>query len=632
MSSLSLVKFWLWASALATAAGWILSAVGQLNRTGYTIVCGIVVVFLSLRCRTLWRDLRDTAAHWKRVGHRFRRSLPCCFAVLALLAFLGGVIYPPTNHTALTYRIPRVMHWLAHEHWYWIHTANYRMNDRSCGIEWMTAPLILFTKSDRGLFLLNFFPFLLLPGLIFSVCTRLGVRGRVAWQWMWLLPTGYNFLLQAASAGNDTFPTVYALAAIHFGCRAWTSRRPSDLWYSLLAAALMTGAKPSNLPLLLPWAILIVALLPVLRRRPAATMFVVLTAALVSFLPNAVLNVIYCGDWSGLKLEHTGMDMKNPLVGIWGNALLLLVNNFVPPFFPQAGWWNQSALSILPQALVAPLVANFEQGFHILGEMPTEDWAGIGFGVSTLLAVSVVASWFMGSPAKVGLSGVQAIPAATRRCALVASWIALLAYCGKSGMVTAARLISPYYPLLLPLLLIGAGQAEVIRRRWWRAMTWGVLVLALMVEVLTPARPLWPAQSVLAKALSLHPGQPKLRRATEVYSVYAHRYDSLADVRALLPNDLKVVGFLGTPDDMDISLWRPYFSRRVEHILLSDTPAQIRERGIQYVVVSGLHLKENQTTLAAWLQQTGAEWIATTNAIVKVTDGPQPWHLVRFNE
>jgi len=33
----------------------------------------------------------------------------------------------------------------------------------------------------------------------------------------------------------------------------------------------------------------------------------------------------YIGDWSGLSIERTGMDMKNPVVGVWGNALLLLL-------------------------------------------------------------------------------------------------------------------------------------------------------------------------------------------------------------------------------------------------------------------------------------------------------------------
>ena len=200
------------------------------------------------------------------------------------------------------------MHWLAEGHWHWIHTPNYRMNDRCCGFEWLTAPVLLFTGSDRGLFLINFISFLLLPGLIFSVFTRLGVRPRVAWHWMWLLPTGYNFLLQAGSLGNDTFPTVYALAAVDFGLRAWESRRPSDLWLFTAVGGVADrgqGEQPAVAAALgdcgfarcCRW----------LLRRPVMTVLaLVLLAATVSFLPTAVLNLRYCGDWSGLALEHAG--------------------------------------------------------------------------------------------------------------------------------------------------------------------------------------------------------------------------------------------------------------------------------------------------------------------------------------
>jgi len=39
------------------------------------------------------------------------------------------------------------------------------------------------------------------------------------------------------------------------------------------------------------------------------------------------------------------------------------------------------------------MIANFEPGFLWLGELPTEDWSGIGFGLSVLLAVSVIGSF-----------------------------------------------------------------------------------------------------------------------------------------------------------------------------------------------------------------------------------------------
>ena len=631
MSFLPLVRIWIWVSVLASVAGWVLSALGQLNEVGYAVFGAVGAASLWFGRKALGLTWPRGLCHGERVRARFRRWLPGAFVVLAFLVLLGGALYPPTTHTAMTYRTPRVLHWLAEGHWHWIHTPGYRMNNRCCGMEWLTAPVLLFVRSDRPLFLINIITFLLLPGLTFSMFTRLGVRPRVAWYWMWLLPTGYNFLVQAGSLGNDTFPTVYALAAVDFGLRAWASRRPSDLWYSLLAAALLTGAKASNLPLLLPWAIAVCALWPLLTRRPVTSLLMVLLAATVSALPTVLLNIHYCGDWSGLSLERTGMNMKNPFVGIWGNVLLLLSNNFVPTFFPIARWWNRSALSILPHALTAPMLANFEDGFISLGEMPTEDWVGLGFGLSVLLATALLASCRAGSSANKGWAGSRSIiPRGVRWGVLVAPWLSLLAYCMKSGMVTPARLISPYYPLLLPLLLVGARQAEIVRRRWWRAMVWGVLLLALPVLVLTPGRPLWPAQTILKKLLALKPGQRSLTRALAVYSVYDVRSDPLANVRALLPEGLSRVGFMGTGDDIDISLWRPFGTRRVEHILLSDSREQIRQRHIQYAVVSEEILLENNTTLAAWQAKTGAELIATAIATTTVTLGPRSWYVVRF--
>ncbi len=630
MDFLRPMKFWIWLSALTSLAGWSLSALGQLNRSGYAVFFGAAVVLLFWIRKSAAGNNPPPGSSWEKMLRRFRRPLPAAFAALTLLIFVGGVLYPPTNHTAFTYRLPRLLNWLAHDGWFWIHTPDWRLNDRACGIEWLAAPLVLFTQSDRGLFLLNFLPFLMLPGLFFTVCTRLGVRARAAWHWMWLLPTGYSFLLQAGSAGNDTFPTVYALAAVAFGLRAWKSRQVSDLWYSIIAAALLTGAKATNLPLLLPGAILICPLLPLLLRRWAITIWVLLVAATISFLPTAALNLKYCGDWSGSVLEPAGQTMHSPVIGIWGNTFQILLDNFAPPFFPLAGWWNQNAPHLLPHGFVTTIENNFDTGYFWLGELPTEDWAGIGFGISVLLAVSLVTAFRHRALGKSGDDKNFSAPRRVRQLVLFAPWIALLAYCVKSGMVTAARLISPYYFLLWPSLILGAGHAQIVRRGWWRAASWLVLLLALAVLILTPPRPLWPARTILSAALESHPGHKLLTRASNVYSVYAIRSDPLAPLRPLLPADYPVMGFLGTPDDIDISLWRPYGTRRVEHVLLADSTADIRSKGIDYVVVSGLNLEQKKTTLATWLAQSGAELIATTNLTVKVSDGPQPWHIVRF--
>ena len=198
-------------------------------------------------------------------------------------------------------------------------------------------------------------------------------------------------------------------------------------------------------------------------------------------------------------------------------------------------------------------------------------------------------------------------------------------------MATPARLIAPYYPLLLPLLLAGAGQRQVVRRIWWRVLVGVVLLLALVVLILSPDRPLWPARTILSASLARHPDQRLIARALKVYTVYSERSDPLAGVRELLPQDTKVVGFIGTGDDCDISLWRPFGKRRVEHFLLTDPPEQIRQR-VEYVVLGGFNLEGHNVThrrLAATV------WRGTrcrTNATLKVAEGPQSWYVVRFKQ
>ena len=672
------VKLWIWVSALASAAGWILSALGMLNKTGYLVFTAAVMVLIFLFGKGPLFSLSPAVSSWSKLRRRFlparrRRSqvfLPASFAVLASLVFLSGLLYAPNDHTGLSYRLPRVLEWLAHGRWFWIHTPNYRMNDRACGIEWLSAPMLLFLKSDRVLFLLNFIPFLLMPGQIFSVWTRMGVSPRVAWCWMWLLPTGYCFLIQAGGIANDAFPTIYTLAMMDFALRALEKGRSSfakatedrgargegrgqtcsasfsilnpvcsDLGLSLLSAALMVGAKASNLPLGLPWAIVFFpALVRVTFQVPSpkfqvpAWVGMFFIGVLISFVPTALLNIHYIHDWSGLSIEHNGMAMKNPIAGILGNAVLLVTGNFVPTVFPLAGWWNQHAQVFFPTALIRLMDANFEMGYNTLGELPIEDAAGIGFGVSVLMVVSVVAGCFGFRVSGFGSRRSSADWGFFQRAVLIAPWLSLLAYAMKTGMVTPGRLIAPYYPLLFPALLIGAGQSWIVRRKWWQALAGIVFALALAALVLNPSRPLWPANTILAKAVAKYPNKPQLSRAQKVYRVYADRPDPLPGIRQWFPPGLTVIGFMGTGDDLDISLWKPYGSRRVEPFTLEDSPEQIHSLGIEYAVVGGFNLHDKGTTIEAWLKQSGADLVATTNATMTVTQGSQPWYFVRFNK
>ncbi len=633
MSSVAAVKVWIWLSVFATCAGWTLSFFGALGLIGYLVLGAVTLI--------TWSELRNRGLiergnlcfhwNWRKLRQRFTRPLPLMFLALALLALLGGLLYAPSNHTGLSYRVTRVLQWLEADQWHWIYAPNIRMNTRTAGMEWMSAPLFALFRSDRFLFLLNFIPYLLLPGLLFSMLRRLGARARVAWQWMWILPTGYVFLLQAGSAGNDAFPVVYALAAIDFGCRAWTSRRASDLWHSGLAIALLTGAKASNLPLCLMWLVLVAPLWRLLREKPIGACVVALFMILVSAVPTMLLNLAYCGSWSGLNIEKPGMQLGNPFVGLWGNPLLLALNNFCPPFFPMANWWNQNAVTLLPEFLRQPLINNFEWPFHQLWEIPSEDWAGIGPSVSLLMVIAGGVAMVELLRHKTLAPRALPMPPLVWKLTLLSGWIGLAAYCLKSGMVTPGRLIAPYYPLLLPALVLGIGQLRLIRKRWWHALVWLNFLVAFAVLIVTPPRPLWPAKTILTKLQVQYPDNRIIKRALATYTAYAIRPDPLAPMRDMLPPNLQLLGLVAGPDELDISFYRPFFERRVAYLgVHNDGLEQIQTRQIEYVVASKLLFELEKVPLDDWLQTNRAEVLTNYTATITVSTGPQEFYLLRF--
>lgn len=145
--------FWILLCAFFNCVGWILSAFHQLNRLSYIAAIGVGAILSYL----WWRNRGGGLSEFRsgKLKWRFRRIFPLAFLILASLAFLGGAIHAPSNYDALAYRVPRVLNWLAEGQWHWIHTEFQRLNARAVGFEWVSAPLIALSKSDRLLFLIN---------------------------------------------------------------------------------------------------------------------------------------------------------------------------------------------------------------------------------------------------------------------------------------------------------------------------------------------------------------------------------------------------------------------------------------------------------------------------------------------
>ena len=623
---------WVVFCAFCNFIGWTLSALHQLNAVGY-----LASFALGLLAFALWKRKSGAVLFeprdFSRLRRRFSRAIPLGFLIVGSLAILGGVLNPPTNYDGLAYRTPRVLQWLAEGRWHWIHTDFNRLNTRGCAYEWLTAPLFALVRTDRPEFLITVISFVLLPGRVFSIWIRLGVRPRVAWYWMWLFPTGYCYLLQASSIANDLFGALLAMTAIEFALRARASQRIGELLIAMLAAGLMTSGKAFNLLLLLPWVVAAGPALWLLLKRPvisAATMFV---AASISLIPTAILDYQYCGDWTGQKAEHiVVLGSSTPVFHVEINSVLLMLHNFSPPIFPFSKFWDHLMDKVVPSSLSARLLQSFEPAAAKLKipELQMEEEAGLGLGVSVLLLITLLCRWRFRTTNRISLNNLFARLLEVPWLVPISAAASTIVFMTQSGLSCPARYLSPFYALLIaPILADNGTLLQLLRRTWWRWASLLVFALAAGVLVLSPARPLWPAVTILKALGAENSPRPFMKRVWLVYSIYGDRANAFQPAVEALPKNASPLGVV-TSDDPEASLWRPFGSRRIEHVCQSDEAGYLRERNIQYVLVNqSIITRQYQMTMDDWLKKYNAEIVQPVTLSLRADTGPAQWWLVK---
>jgi len=620
----TVVLLWVWFCAYLNCAGWVLSAIHELNVSGYVIALLIWFIGVGVwRKKTSAQFLPHTC--WRKIRRRFQRPLPAIFLIIAALAFLGGALHPPNNFDALTYRLPRMLNWIGAGKWIWIPTVNQRMDYSTTGWEWVAMPLFLLLRSDRALFLLNALGFLLLPGLLFSVFRRLGVARRVAWTWMWVLPLGYGYATQAGSVGDDMEGALFCLASVHYGLQARKSERVEDVWLAGLSAALMTASKLSNLPLLLPCLIAVWPALGRLRKRWVGSVLVAGCALMASAAPIVVLNQIYTGNWTGDPKNLYQLQAKSPAGAFLGNSILLFEQSFMPPVLPGAhavdDWLNEK----MPDSWHLTLRQKFPRYYlNRLNGLPQEEGAGLGLGITSLLLMTIGVTVCGFGWARSNRRGAWLMPLVS-----LGAWVSLVFYMLKMGSEATARLLLPYYPLvIIPVLLLPVHNL-LLRRRGWRILVALVSLSVLPPIVLSPARPLWPALSVSAWLARHYPDSQMAKRAAIVYSTYEHRNDVLAPLRSELPDDARTIGFLAGANDTDYSLWRPFFSRRVEYLQDGIHSSLHLSGDVKWLVVKRIDWPNvSNQPLEEWAAAHRAKIVASVSIVEFASHGLETWNLL----
>lgn len=522
------------------------------------------------------------------------------FGLVAVLSLAAALLYVPWSFDAVTYRLPRCLYWLAEGRWYWIGTLDGRLDYSSCGLEWQSIPLLLLTKTDRFLFLLSYLPFLLLPGLTYLGGRALGVARRPLLVWMWVLPCANSIALQCSGLQSDGYGVAYTVACLAFAGLAIRRRDPLACLFAGLAASLLTGAKVSNLPLMLPLGVIFVvaAWRSDFFRRPAVVSLPLL--ALVSFLPLAAMSYRHTGTWTGDPNDQWGFRTGNPVAAAVANLIIAGTDLTRPPVM--VGTDAVNAAITRAQSKISPFMAWLKKSHKTFvgigyGDMVYEGDAGPGFPIGCFLIGGTLLGWLI--KMKPRIRRTTWWQSAVVGCGIVA-WLVLLSELGSGH---SARNAVSY----LPLLLFGYSRVRPFHRflRSKAAPPLAILAMSsvMLIIVLTPARPLMPL-GLLRVCQSVGPISSTVTGILEKYELWGNLRDDLKPMREHLPPGEALIGYACAFRDTSYGLWKPLGSRVMVEIGVPCKEPSLQPPIPDYVVATdqGIQQRYGQS-LDAWMKQ-----------------------------
>jgi hypothetical protein len=294
-----------------------------------------------------------------------------------------------------------------------------------------------------------------------------------------------------------------------------------------------------------------------------------------------------------------------------------------PPIFPMARKVEAEIMSKLPQPVAPWLKRGFPRFSLKLGELPQEESSGFGLGCCLLL-LGLIAN---------AVLNLQRIPLMFPTPGAViglAALISTLAFMAKLGSESTARLLGPYYPFWILLLVLVPGAAALHQRRWWKIISLTSVASTVLVILLNPSRPLLPMEHLLAAVTQRVPDNAQLERARTVYAVYRERHDMLQRLRNHLPMEAKRIAMLGDLDDSELSLWMPYGQRRAFHV----TERELREpmsHDFEWLVLKTKALQPSGADpVGSLLSFLRGEIVGREMITSKVSAGPEEWLVIRL--
>jgi hypothetical protein len=548
----------------------------------------------------LWASAAEPLAFWP-------------FILVALLALVAAVAYPPTMLDALSYRLPRILLWWQDNHVHHFQTADPRLNYMPQGWGLATLPFIQL-GGDRLVAFWNYASWIMFYFIAFDWSLEISGSLSKSRAMAFIASTSTFAVLQACEAASDLFVATLILLGLRFVMQFERTRDWREIPLVVLCLLLGADAKPHVLVLTLPLGIWFWMSFSTpwksfrWRWLPALIPLWAICSPVLSW----ILNFETYHDWLGKQL-NSSFSGNSPVWNILLGSVVMFWQTVQSPVNPLALALNSRLDPVVSRLGVCNLVPRFTLKTSPLAMV---DGASLGLVLFVLLLAGVVL-------------------ALRRDRRVMYSWRGWTFVTGIAGCLLAlsqfvpgstGRIYCVFLFFAVPLAMMGWN---LMRPQLLRASLYLCLASSLLSLVLNPGRPLWPAsrvQHILAEA----PRFKRLAKIMEPYLLVKERARTGEALVQAMPVDESAVVALVGEDRPLLPLFRPYPLSRDVLLLAPHASQQALNRlQVNYVIVGGGG-KEQYPELCGYVEQSGDyELVLSHDYTSKLVRGPEPWKLFR---
>ncbi|NVM64675.1 hypothetical protein FHW88_002964 [Mucilaginibacter sp. SG538B] len=205
----------------------LLSSLHRLNFLGILISWGLFgvinAVYLYLNKNRLFSFINniklDTGKKLKTLT-KLQLTLMAGIALMLILIFIQGIIYPPNNWDSMTYHLARITSWVSHQSVDHYATDITRQLYQPPFAEYVIMHINLLSGGDYLSNAVQFFYFLFVVLAIVLIIEKLGLGREYKIAGILLTCTVPEVILQASSTQNDVVISLFVISALYFAIEA----------------------------------------------------------------------------------------------------------------------------------------------------------------------------------------------------------------------------------------------------------------------------------------------------------------------------------------------------------------------------------------------------------------------------